>query len=131
MYRRRRGRAGRRSACARQARQLRAGLTGLNVFGADLVEGAPGLDPTAVTTITAATLALDLAHLLAKGRSKGCPARGWRGGQRFVEVRRVPRPSRPQLTRAHMAHCNYRDGFEHLGFASLCGLTPSCRAALV
>lgn len=51
---------------ARQARQLLYGLAGLRVVGADHVEVAPHLDRVGdVTAITAATLALDLAHLLA------------------------------------------------------------------
>lgn len=51
---------------ARQARQLLYGLAGLRVVGADHVEVAPHLDgPGDPTAITAATLALDLAHLLA------------------------------------------------------------------
>jgi agmatinase len=53
---------------ARQARQLLRGLVGLRVTGADVVEVAPALDPTGVTAITAATVALDLAHLLALAR---------------------------------------------------------------
>lgn len=52
----------------RQARQLLRGIAGLRVVGADLVEVAPALDPTATTAITAATIALDLAHVLALGR---------------------------------------------------------------
>ena len=51
---------------ARQARQLLYGLAGLRVVGADHVEVAPHLDgPGDPTANTAATLALDLAHLLA------------------------------------------------------------------
>lgn len=51
---------------ARQARQILFGLAGLRVVGADHVEVAPHLDAVGdVTAITAATLALDLAHLLA------------------------------------------------------------------
>lgn len=51
---------------ARQARQLLYGLAGLRVVGADHVEVAPHLDSVGdATAITAATLALDLAHLLA------------------------------------------------------------------
>lgn len=51
---------------ARQARQLLYGLAGLRVVGADHVEVAPHLDGVGdATAITAATLALDLAHLLA------------------------------------------------------------------
>lgn len=50
---------------ARQARKLLRGLAGLDVVGADIVEVAPGLDPTAITAITGATVALDLLHLLA------------------------------------------------------------------
>jgi agmatinase len=49
---------------SRQARALLRALDGLNVVGADLVEVAPAYDPTEQTVITAATLALDLAHLL-------------------------------------------------------------------
>lgn len=56
---------------ARQARQLLRALTGLQVVGADLVEVAPPLDVSGLTAITAATLALDLAHLLARGRRGG------------------------------------------------------------
>lgn len=56
----------------RQARQLLRGLAeaGVRVVGADLVEVAPALDPTATTAITAATLALDLAHVLALARPR-------------------------------------------------------------
>ena len=51
---------------ARQARQLPYGLAGLRVVGADHVEVAPHLDAVGdATAITGATLALDLAHLLA------------------------------------------------------------------
>lgn len=53
---------------ARQARRLLYGLAGLRVVGADHVEVAPHLDVGDVTAITAATLALDLAHLLALAR---------------------------------------------------------------
>jgi agmatinase len=52
----------------RQARQLLRGLAGRRIVGADLVEVAPGLDVSAITAIAGATLALDLAHLLALGR---------------------------------------------------------------
>lgn len=52
----------------RQARQLLRGLAGLHVVGADLVEVAPPLDPNDVTAIAGATIALDLAHLLALAR---------------------------------------------------------------
>lgn len=56
---------------AREARKLLAGLAGLLVVGADLVEVAPHLDAVgALTAVTAATLAVDLAHLLALGRRK-------------------------------------------------------------
>lgn len=55
---------------ARQARQLLRGLAGLNVIGADLVEVAPPLDPSDITAIVGATIALDLAHLLALARPK-------------------------------------------------------------
>jgi agmatinase len=54
---------------ARQARRLLRGLAGLRVVGADLVEVAPKLDPTDVTAMVAATLALDLAHLLVRART--------------------------------------------------------------
>lgn len=54
----------------REARKLLRGIAGLRVVGADLVEVAPPLDPTATTAITAATIALDLAHLLALGRNR-------------------------------------------------------------
>jgi len=55
---------------ARQARQLLYGLAGLRVVGADHVEVAPHLDAVGdVTAITGATLALDLAHLLALART--------------------------------------------------------------
>lgn len=53
---------------ARDARRLLCGLAGLPVVGADHVEVAPDLDATALTALTAATLALDLVHLLALGR---------------------------------------------------------------
>ncbi len=53
---------------ARQARHLLLSLAGLRVVGADLVEVAPALDVSGVTAITGATLALDLLHLLARGR---------------------------------------------------------------
>lgn len=53
----------------REARKLLRGLAGLRVVAADVVEVAPHLDPTATTAITAATIALDLLHLLALGRS--------------------------------------------------------------
>jgi agmatinase len=56
---------------ARQARQLLRALAGLQVVGADLVEVAPPLDVSGITAITAATLALDLLHLLALGRRAG------------------------------------------------------------
>ncbi|MBV6508858.1 MAG: Agmatinase [Acidimicrobiales bacterium] len=49
---------------ARQARKLLRGFAGLDVVGADIVEVAPGLDPTGVTAVTGATIALDLLHLL-------------------------------------------------------------------
>jgi agmatinase len=49
---------------SRQARAMLRSLDGLNVVGADLVEVAPQYDTTDHTAITAATLALDLAHLL-------------------------------------------------------------------
>ncbi|MFM8303089.1 MAG: agmatinase [Actinomycetota bacterium] len=53
----------------RDARRLLHGLAGLRVVGADHVEVAPDLDATgSLTAITAATLAVDLAHLLALGR---------------------------------------------------------------
>ena len=52
----------------RQARKLLRGLSGLNVVAADVVEVAPHLDPTATTAITAATMAMDLLHLLALAR---------------------------------------------------------------
>ncbi len=55
---------------ARQARALLRGLAGTKVVGADLVEVAPPLDVSGVTAITAATLALDLAHLLALARPR-------------------------------------------------------------
>lgn len=54
----------------RQARKLLRGIAGLDVVGADLVEVAPPLEPTANTAITAATIGLDLAHLLAVGRDR-------------------------------------------------------------
>jgi agmatinase len=53
---------------ARQARQLLRGLSGLRIVGADIVEVAPGLDPSDVTAITGATIALDLVYLLALAR---------------------------------------------------------------
>ncbi len=53
----------------RQARQLLRGMAGMRVVGADLVEVAPHLDPTATTAITAATIALDLTYLLGLARS--------------------------------------------------------------
>lgn len=54
---------------AREARKLLYGLAGLHVVGADHVEVAPHLDAAGdVTAITAATLAIDLAHLLAIAR---------------------------------------------------------------
>jgi len=56
---------------ARQARQLLCGLAGLRIVGADLVEVAPPLDPNDVTAIVGATIALDLAHLLALARPGG------------------------------------------------------------
>lgn len=52
-----------------QARQLLRGLAGLRVVGADVVEVAPGLEGGATTAIAAATVALDLAHLLVLGRT--------------------------------------------------------------
>lgn len=57
---------------AREARKLLRGLAGLNVVGADQVEVAPNLDAASdITAITGATLALDLAHLLALARRAG------------------------------------------------------------
>ena len=58
---------------ARQARHLLRGLAGLRIVGADLVEVAPALDVSDVTSITGATIALDLLHLLALAR------RSWPG----------------------------------------------------
>ncbi|MEZ5208537.1 MAG: agmatinase [Acidimicrobiales bacterium] len=58
----------------REARVLLRGLAGLRIVGADLVEVAPALDPSDATAIAAATLALDLAHLLALGRPEPAPA---------------------------------------------------------
>jgi len=56
---------------AREARKLLRGLADLDVVGADHVEVAPHLDATGdITAITGATLALDLAHLLALGRAR-------------------------------------------------------------
>ena len=56
---------------AREARTLLRGLAGLHIVGADLVEVSPELDtPGALTALTGATLALDLAHLLALARRK-------------------------------------------------------------
>jgi agmatinase len=56
---------------ARTARKLLYGLADLDVVGADHVEVAPQLDAVGdITAITAATLALDLAHLLALGRRR-------------------------------------------------------------
>jgi agmatinase len=56
---------------AREARKLLRGLAGLNVVGADQVEVAPNLDAASdITAITGATLALDLAHLLALARGR-------------------------------------------------------------
>lgn len=53
----------------RQARTLLYGLAGLRVVGADHVEVAPHLDGAGeITAIAGATLALDLAHLLALPR---------------------------------------------------------------
>jgi agmatinase len=61
---------------ARQARQVLSGLAGLRIVGADHVELAPHLDgPGDVTAITAATLALDLAHLLVAARQVSGVAR--------------------------------------------------------
>lgn len=62
---------------ARAARRLLRGLAGLRVVGADHMEVAPSLDaPGDVTAITAATLALDLLHLLALGRRESGGAEG-------------------------------------------------------
>jgi guanidinopropionase len=47
---------------------LLRGLARLHIVGADLVEVAPPLDPNDVTAIVGATIALDLAHLLALAR---------------------------------------------------------------
>ncbi len=55
----------------REARKLLRGLAGLDVVAADVVEVAPHLDPTATTAITAATIAMDLLHLLALARRPG------------------------------------------------------------
>ena len=56
---------------AREARKLLRGLADLHVVGADLVEVSPDLDtPGALTALTGATLALDLAHLLALARGR-------------------------------------------------------------
>jgi agmatinase len=53
-----------------QARQLLRGLAGLHIVGADVVEVAPAYDPLShITALAAATLALDLVHLLTLGRS--------------------------------------------------------------
>ena len=48
----------------RDARRLLFALKGLPVVGADLTEVSPPYDPTAITAIAGATLAMDLAHVL-------------------------------------------------------------------
>lgn len=51
-----------------EMRRFLKALDGLNVIGADVVEVNPLYDPTQATAITAATLAIDLLHLMGNAR---------------------------------------------------------------
>ena len=48
----------------KEVRQMLIALKGLPIVGGDVVEVSPPYDPTAITAVAAATLAMDIAHLL-------------------------------------------------------------------
>jgi len=52
-----------------QALQIVRGLQGINIVGLDLVEVAPSYDHAEVTSLAAATLMLDMLHVLAANKS--------------------------------------------------------------
>lgn len=57
-------------ASTAEVRRLLQGLDGLNVVAADVVEVNPMFDPTGATSIAAATLAIDLLHLMGHAKDR-------------------------------------------------------------
>lgn len=53
-----------------KATKLVRGLQGLNIVGMDLVEVAPGYDHADLTSLAAATLALDMLHVQAANKGE-------------------------------------------------------------
>src|SRR5688572_2915140 len=53
----------------REAQSLLRGLAGLNIVGADVVEVAPGYDPSGVTALAGATMMFELLCVLAGARA--------------------------------------------------------------
>lgn len=52
-----------------KATKLIRGLQGMNIVGMDLVEVAPGYDHADLTSLAAATLALDMLHVQAANKA--------------------------------------------------------------